>query len=128
MTLLRVIQPDEVTRELKPVVRDEVLDQARMILDRVRLEGLDAIRGYAEQFGECAPDQPIVLGPDAMCDAYNELDPDDRMALERAADRSERFAIAQREAIQPLTIDVPGGQAGHTLGQNLGGERRSSER
>ncbi len=115
MTLLRVIQPDEVSRELKPVVRDEVLDQARVILDRVRLEGLDAIRGYAEQFGECASDQPIVLGPDAMRDAYNELDPDDRMALERAADRIERFAIAQRDAIQPLTMDVPGGQAGHTI-------------
>lgn len=115
MTLLRVIQPDEVARELKPVVRDEVLDQARVILDRVRFEGLDAICGYAEQFGECAPDQPIVLGPAAMCDAYNELDPDDRMALERAADRIERFAIAQRDAIRPLTLDVPGGQAGHTI-------------
>lgn len=115
MTLLRVIQPDQVSPELKPVVRDEVLDQARVILDRVRTEGIDAIRGYAEQFGECAPDQPIVLGPDAMRDAYNELKPDDRMALERAADRIERFAIAQRDAIRPLTLDVPGGQAGHTI-------------
>lgn len=115
MTLLRVIQPDEVSRELKPVVRDEVLDQARVILDRVRVEGIDAIRGYAEQFGECAPDQPIVLGPDAMRDAYNELKPDDRMALDRAADRIERFAIAQRDAIRPLTLNVPGGQAGHSI-------------
>ena len=115
MTLLRVIQPDEVARELKPVVRDEVLQQARVIVDRVRIEGIGAIRGYAEQFGECEPDQPIVLGRDAMCDAYNALDPNDRAALERAADRIRRFAEAQRDAIQPLTLDVPGGQAGHTI-------------
>lgn len=115
MTLLRVIQPDQVSRELKPVVRGEVLDQARVILDRVRYDGIDAIRGYAEQFGECELDQPIVLGPNAMRDAYDALGPDDRMALERAADRIERFAIAQRNAIRPLTLNVPGGQAGHTI-------------
>lgn len=115
MTLLRVIQPDEVARELKPVVRDEVLDRARVILDRVRLEGLEAIRAYAEQFGECAADQPIVLGPGAMRDAYDMLAPDDRDALKRAADRIKVFADAQRNAIQPLTMDVPGGQAGHTI-------------
>lgn len=115
MTLLRVIQPEEVSRELKPVVRGEVLDQARAIVDRVRVEGLDAIRSFADQFGECSPDQPIVLGREAMRAAYDELDSDDRDALERAAQRIERFANAQRDAIQPLTLDVPGGKAGHTI-------------
>lgn len=115
MTLLRVIQPEEVSRELKPVVRGEVLDQARAIVDRVRVEGLDAIRAFADQFGECSPDQPIVLGREAMRAAYDELDSDDRDALERAAQRIERFANAQRDAIQPLTLDVPGGKAGHTI-------------
>ena len=115
MSLLRIIQPEEVIRELQPVVRGEVLDQARAIVDRVRGEGLEAIRAYAQQFGEREPDQPIVLGRDAMREAYDALDPDDRAALERAADRIKRFAEAQRNAIQPLTMDVPGGQAGHTI-------------
>ncbi len=115
MTVLRVIHPEAVARELQPVVRDEVIQQARVIVDRVRSEGIGAIRAYAQRFGECAPDAPLVLGRDAMRDAYDALDPDDRVALERAADRIRRFAIAQREAIQPLTLEVPGGTAGHTI-------------
>ncbi|MFG0312675.1 MAG: histidinol dehydrogenase, partial [Phycisphaerales bacterium] len=115
MSLLRIIQPDEVIRELQPVVRGEVLDQARAIVDRVRGEGLEAIRAYAQQFGEREPDQPIVLGPEAMRAAYDTLGQSDRAALERAAERIERFARAQRDAIRPLTLDVPGGQAGHTI-------------
>jgi phosphoribosyl-ATP pyrophosphohydrolase/phosphoribosyl-AMP cyclohydrolase/histidinol dehydrogenase len=115
MTLLRVIQPDSVSRELKPVVRSEVLDQARVILDRVQREGLDAIRAYAERFNERKAGEPLVLDRAAMREAYDALDPVDRAALERAAERIQRFAEAQRNAIQPLTMAVPGGQAGHTI-------------
>lgn len=115
MTLLRVVQPDQIARELKPVVREEILDQARVIVDRVRTDGIQAIRELAQRFGEITPDEPIVLGPAAMRSAYELLDDDDRFALERAAERIERFADAQRDAIQPLTMEVPGGQAGHTI-------------
>lgn len=115
MSLLRVVQAKEVSREIKPVVRDEVLTQAREIVDRVRAEGAQAIRAYAERFGERKADEPLVFDRSAMRGAYDELDPDDRAALERAADRIKRFAEAQRNAIQPLTMDVPGGQAGHTI-------------
>jgi histidinol dehydrogenase len=115
MTLLRVVQPDQIARELKPVVREKILDQARVIVDRVRTDGIQAIRELAQRFGEITPDEPIVLGPTAMRSAYELLADDDRQALQRAADRIEKFAKAQRDAIQPLTMDVPGGQAGHTI-------------
>lgn len=115
MSLLRVVQAEDVSREIQPVVRDEVLTQAREIVDRVRAEGVQAIRAYAERFGERKADEPLVFDRSAMRGAYDELDPDDRAALERAADRIKRFAEAQRNAIQPLTMDVPGGQAGHTI-------------
>ncbi len=115
MSLLRVVQAQDVSREIQPVVRDEVLTQAREIVDRVRAEGVQAIRAYAERFGERKADEPLVFDRSAMRGAYDELDPDDRAALERAADRIKRFAEAQRNAIQPLTMDVPGGQAGHTI-------------
>ncbi|MFG0245889.1 MAG: histidinol dehydrogenase [Phycisphaerales bacterium JB052] len=115
MTLLRVIQPDDIRRGLQPVVRDEVIAQARVIVDRVRAEGVDAIRSYAQQFGERDENQPIVLGRDAMRTAYDALESYDRDALLRAAERIERFAKAQRNSIRPLALDVPGGQAGHTI-------------
>ncbi len=115
MSLLKVISPAEVDRVIKPVVSDQVLDQARAIVDRVRNEGEAGVRAYATQFGERTPDQALVLGPDAMREAYNAMDPADRDALQRAADRIERFAKAQRDSIKGLTLDVPGGQAGHSV-------------
>lgn len=115
MTLLRIIRPEEVSRAIKPAVRDEVLRLAAQIVERVRMDGLSAVRAYAEEFDACAPDDPITLDRRAMRSAYDALDPGDRDALERAAQRIERFAHAQRDAIQPLTMDVPGGQSGHTI-------------
>ena len=114
MSLLNVITPAEVDRVIKPVVSDRVLDQARTIVDRVRTEGKAGLRSYATQFGERTPDQPLVLGKDAMRDAYDAIEPTDRTALRRAADRIGRFAKAQRDSIRDLSLDVPGGQAGHT--------------
>ncbi len=115
MSVLKVILPSEIDRVSKPVVSDQVLDQARLIIDRVRREGKSGVRRYAEKFGECDADQPLILGPNEMRDAYNSMDPKDRAVLTRAADRIERFAKAQRSSIEDLTIDVPGGEAGHTV-------------
>ena len=115
MSLLRVIRPDEVARVVKPVVQDDLLLKAQSIVERVRREGIDAIRAYAAEFNECAPEDPIVLSREEMRSAYEQMDLDDRAALERAAERIERFARAQRDSIQPMTMDVPGGQAGHTV-------------
>lgn len=115
MSLLKVISPRDVDRVIKPVVSDQVLDQARVIVDRVCSEGEAAVRAYATQFGEREANQPLTLGRDAMRQAYNDLHEADRDALIRAAERIERFAKAQRASIQDLTLDVPGGQAGHTV-------------
>ncbi len=115
MSVLKVILPSEIDRVSKPVVSDRVLDQAGLIIDRVRREGKSGVRRYAEKFGECDADQPLILGPNEMRDAYNSMDPKDRAVLTRAADRIERFAKAQRSSIEDLTIDVPGGEAGHTV-------------
>lgn len=115
MTLLNSILPSEVDRVIKPVVSDQVLDQARVIVDRVRSEGEAGVRTYATQFGECNADQPLTLGPDVMREAYDAMDPVERDAIQRAADRITRFAKAQRDSIKDLTLDVPGGQAGHSV-------------
>ena len=114
MNLLRVIQADALDRERKPAV-DSVLEQAREIVDRVRNEGKPAVRAFATKFGERTLDEPLVLGPDSLRDAYESLDIEYREALLRTAERIELFAHAQRESIQAITIDVPGGQAGHTI-------------
>ena len=115
MSLLRTISADELDRAVKPVVSDEVLLQAKTIVERVWREGEPAIRAYAEHFGERTPDQPLVLGQAEMRVAFESLDKADRAALVRAGERIERFAKAQLGAISPIIVDVPGGQAGHTI-------------
>jgi histidinol dehydrogenase len=115
MTLLKSILPSQINQVIKPVVSDQALDQAWTIIDCVRNEGEAGVRSYATQFSELSPDQPLVLGPDAMRDAFDAMDPDDRAALQRAAKRIEHFAMAQRDSIKDMTLDVPGGQAGHTV-------------
>lgn len=115
MNTLRVIRPEDFDRQADPVVLDRVLDSARTIVERVRVDGESAVRACATKFAERATDDPLVLGPDAMREAYEGLGANDRDVLERAAQRIERFANAQRESIQPMTIEVPGGFAGHTI-------------
>lgn len=115
MSLLRVIQPSDVERSLKPAVRTEVLEQARIIVDAVRDGGENEVRAYAQRFDGLALNEPIVLGSVEMQEAFDSIDADVQSLLTRLADRISRFAEAQRESIQPMTIEVPGGRAGHTV-------------
>ncbi|MBO6512774.1 MAG: histidinol dehydrogenase [Phycisphaerales bacterium] len=114
-TLLRIISAEDFDPQSTPNSSDRVLTEAQEIVDRVRDQGISAIRAYAIRFGELDESAPMVLGRDAMRSAYEALQQEDREALERAGERIERFARAQRDAIQTMTMDVPGGQAGHTV-------------
>jgi phosphoribosyl-ATP pyrophosphohydrolase/phosphoribosyl-AMP cyclohydrolase/histidinol dehydrogenase len=113
--LLRRITPVEVHRASAPPVSRETLMGASEIVEAVRAEGAAAVRRCAERFSERSPADPLVVGRDAMDAALAALDPADRAVLERAAARIERFALAQRQAIRPVEIDIPGGRAGHTI-------------
>ncbi|MCA9276073.1 MAG: histidinol dehydrogenase [Phycisphaerales bacterium] len=115
MRLLRIMQAADVARSIKPAVCPEVMEQARVIVERVRLGGEDAVRAYASDFDDRSPSAPLVLAPDAMQEAFDSIDEEARQLLRRVSDRIARFAMAQRESIQPMTIDVPGGKAGHTI-------------
>lgn len=115
MNLLKSISTSEIDRVIKPAVSNQILEESRIIVEHVRWNGKSAVRAYAEQFEERTPDQPLTLGRDAMRIAYDAMDANDRDALNRAAERIRRFAKAQRDSIQPLTLDVPGGQTGHTI-------------
>lgn len=115
MSLLRIMQAADVVRSIKPAVSPEVMGQARVIVERVRLGGEDAVRAYASEFDQRSPSDPLVLAPDAMREAFDSIDEEARQLLRRVSDWIARFAKAQRESIQPMTIDVPGGKAGHTI-------------
>jgi phosphoribosyl-ATP pyrophosphohydrolase/phosphoribosyl-AMP cyclohydrolase/histidinol dehydrogenase len=93
----------------------EALAAAAQIVEAVRREGEPAVRRYAEQFGELAANESIVVEHPALEQALRSLDRTDRDRLERVAGRIRTFAEAQRDALSEFTIAVPGGKAGHRV-------------
>jgi histidinol dehydrogenase len=115
MNILRILPANVIGREFKAAVSDSVLEQARVIVDRVRDSGESAIREYASRFDERNADEPLVVGRDAMRAAFDSLSSEDQGVLIRTAQRIEVFACAQHDAIQPMTVKISGGETGHTI-------------
>lgn len=113
--LLRTVQGDEITSALRPPVDASTLAAAQKIVERVQTEGLAALVALAIEFAERTSEQPIVLERDAMDAALAKLPGESQDALLRAADRIRAFAQAQRDAIHPTNVPIPGGRAGHTV-------------
>jgi len=91
------------------------LEQASRIVDDVRIRGEEGLRHWAEQYDGVGPGQPLVLDRDDLARARHEVDDADRSLLERVTDRIRGFAEAQREALQDVSVPVPGGRAGHQV-------------
>ena len=113
--LLRRVSPSDISRLLRPPVDDATLAAAGEIVHAVRTDGEAGVRRYAERFGEREPDAPLVLGRIEMVAALERTPAEDRAVLERAANRIESFARAQRDSVLELAVPTPGGRAGHTV-------------
>ncbi|MBK9259413.1 MAG: histidinol dehydrogenase [Polyangiaceae bacterium] len=104
---------------VEPAVRD--------IIAAVRASGDDAVRSYVERFERRRPD-PLVMRSFDGAAALARLDPALRVALERAAERIERYHVHQRDTgfryeedgvvlgmrVRPLArvgVYAPGGKA-----------------
>lgn len=100
-------------------VDDSTDDDARRIaaeiVAEVRRAGETALRALSERFGDRRPDQPLILERRELARHRDRLPRDQRALLERAAQRIERFARAQRAALTDVEILVPGGRAGHRV-------------
>ena len=81
----------------------------------MRAEGLAGIRHFATEFGERTVDQPIQIERSELEAATKRIDASDLALLERVAGRIEAFATAQLKSVSEITVEVPGGTAGHTI-------------
>lgn len=113
--MLKRVPFDQLRQATRPPVDRATLSDAGVIVERVRDQGDEAVRAYAERFGERAPGEPLVLGRPDMNAALDALSPEDRAVLERTGDRIRAFARAQRDAILPVDAPISGGRAGHTV-------------
>ncbi len=114
ITLNRAVAID--IAERPPAAFDDVtLADAQTIIDEVRTGGERALRSYAGRFDDLPTDAPILLARADLDQYAASIDADLRSALACAAERIQRFALAQKRALAPVTIDTDFGQIGHTI-------------
>jgi len=112
---MRRLTPAEVERIDRWAVDPETLETAAEIVDAVRLEGDEAVRRYAERFGETAPGDPLLITREELSRALSAVPQAVRELLERTSGRIEAFARAQRESLPEMTLEIEGGRAGQKV-------------
>lgn len=115
MTVLRRVAAAEVRAIRRHGVDAATLAAAAPIVEDVRARGEAALRDHAERLGDLKPGAPLLIDRGALASAFAALAPAQRDLLERTADRIRAFAAAQRGALGPLAVSLPGGRAGHEI-------------
>ena len=113
--LLRHRSVAELVSRRGDAVGPEALAVAAPIVEAVRARGESALREYAEQFGDVPAGGPLFIETAMLDRALAGLAAGDRARLERVAARIRTFAEAQKRALGPVSITVPGGTAGHWI-------------
>src|SRR5256886_13017241 len=85
------------------------------LVEAVRTHGEVALRKHAERFGDVSPGAPLYHNRADLARALAGLSPEERTRLERVAARIRAFAVAQRGALGPVRVPVPGGIAEHRI-------------
>ncbi len=93
----------------------KTLAAAARIVEAVRKRGEVALRKHAERFGDMSPGGPLYHNRADLARALAGLSPEERTRLERVAARIRAFAVAQRGALGPVRVPVPGGIAEHRI-------------
>lgn len=116
------VNPEDVRLEIKDPVDPTALKQAKEIIDELRstIGDRPVVGSKLLTVGHRLGDIPVesstyTVSADQCKAAFDGLSDDERTALVRIHDRIKRFAEQQRRSLQDMTIDIPGGRAGHTV-------------
>jgi histidinol dehydrogenase len=97
------------------VYDQETLAGAKAILDDVRSRGQDAVQFHAERLGDLPSGGKIFYTREDLSAALASIPKEDSELLHRVAGRIRAFAEAQRAALSPVSVSIPGGRAGHDI-------------
>ncbi|MFT7669163.1 MAG: histidinol dehydrogenase [Planctomycetota bacterium] len=103
----------ELLKQNAAPVSEATLRQARVLVERVREEGVGALLELRQRFDGIEASDPLVLGRSELEPSLLELSTELRETLIRTVARIDSFARAQRACFKDLTTKVPGGRAGH---------------
>mmetsp|Transcript_9220 Transcript_9220/g.13124 ORF Transcript_9220/g.13124 Transcript_9220/m.13124 type:complete len:529 (-) Transcript_9220:421-2007(-) len=121
--MLNNVSPADVSLEIKDPVDPTALQQAKGIMDELRPTPSttphvqsDLLLKVAHRLGDIPPESDTLIITKEECKlAYDSLASDERTALDNIHQRVKVFAEAQRQSVQDMEIDIPGGKAGHTV-------------
>jgi len=115
MSGLRRIGPTALPSLRRAAVDAATLTAARAIIEDVRAQGETALRAHATRLGDLPEGAPLVLDRGALKRAFDAQPAEVQALLTRTAARIRAFAEAQRAALTPVDVAVPGGRAGHDI-------------
>lgn len=113
--MLRSLSVEEVNVLRREPVEQDTLEKTEVIVRAVREQGVEALRHYAETFGDIEVGGTLTYSREVLDEALSSLPEADRALLERCAERVRAFAQAQRDSIQEMEVPIPGGRAGHKV-------------
>lgn len=109
---LRKINASEVSSLALDPIDDKTLAQVREILDKVKSGGEDGLLAEAVRLGDLPSlDSGYIVEADELKKAFDALSDLDRQTLSRTASRIREFALAQRNSVSPVRMEIPGGFA-----------------
>jgi hypothetical protein len=117
---LTPITPDQVKLEIKDPVDPTALSQAKAIISELKLSSgtIDPkkLMEVGKRLGDIPEDGTTYVATKEECKAaFNGLSDAERNSLVNIHARVSAFANAQRQSVQDMEIDIPGGKAGHTV-------------
>ena len=113
---LRIVSPADVKGMIFDPVDPTARDQAAAILKEVKDNGIDGLIACAVRLKDIeSSDSKLFYDKSDLEKSFLELDETSRNVLTRTAARIKVFAEAQRSALTEVTVDIPGGKAGHLV-------------
>ncbi len=112
--LRRLVAAQLATSRVKVLDRDTMAAAARIVED-VRARGEAAVLEHAQRLGDWRPGDRVTWDAPSLRQELDGIPGDRRELLERTASRIRAFATAQRSCLKDMTVEFPGGRAGHTL-------------
>lgn len=120
-SMLHRVTPENISLEVKDPVDPKALEQAKAILKEIQEEkggkvDPSKLLETARRLGDLRPeDTTYVISKEACQEAFDSLSEDERSSLQQIHHRVKAFADAQRSSVTDMTMDIPGGRAGHTV-------------
>ena len=113
---LRIVSSKDVTAMHFDPVDPLAREQAQALLQEVFRNKVDGLVACAVRLKDIeSTDSKLFYSRADLKKAYDDIDEHSRSVLVRTADRIRRFAQSQRDSIQEMTTDIPGGKAGHFI-------------